>query len=167
MVSEQSKATEKAKGIALSAWKDHRESTVGNIHLQASDPPPISLLASATDSTLSQSIEGSQHPHYTRNLWIHRKGYFRRLMLQDNKSATKRNVSKLDHGDTLQTYHSSASHQSGWSSTLAECVRGKKTLCVYVSSHSISRKMRTSSLVTKFMATPFLPNLPLRPMRWI
>lgn len=59
----QSKATEETKDIVLSAWEDYDESRVDNIHLQANNPPPFSLLTSATGSTLSESINGPQYFH--------------------------------------------------------------------------------------------------------
>lgn len=63
---------------------------------------------------------------------------------------------------------SSASRQSGWSSKLFERVSRE-----YIDDQrchnlrSMSRRILTSSLVTKLMATPLRPNLPERPMRWM
>jgi len=50
-----------------------------------------------------------------------------------------RKISNLDREDSSQTYHSSASHQSGWSSTLAEGVRGNRKLCVCELTFDISQ----------------------------
>lgn len=63
---------------------------------------------------------------------------------------------------------SSASRQSVWSSKLVEKV--SREFIAYQRCHSLrsmSRRILTSSLVTKLMATPLRPNLPERPIRWM
>lgn len=63
---------------------------------------------------------------------------------------------------------SSASRQSGWSSKLFEKVSREfidDQRCHNL--RSMSRRILTSSLVTKLMATPLRPNLPERPIRWM
>ena len=73
-------------------------------------------------------------------------------------SSNSRNISK-------ETYHSSASRQSGWNSTLKwyQHLNWDESSSL----RSISRRILTSSLVTKLIATPLRPNRPLRPIRWM
>lgn len=62
---------------------------------------------------------------------------------------------------------SSASRRSGWSNKLPIMSADIRYSKSQVYSRSMSRRILTSSLVTKLMATPLRPNLPDRPMRWM
>src|SRR4051812_8967082 len=61
--------------------------------------------------------------------------------------------------------HSLASHRFESSNTLS--LLALKRNATESNLHSISLKILTSSLVTKLIATPFRPNRPLRPIRWM